>query len=119
MNYEGTSQGNPTDLSVGTPMVAGVASSSIQNLPQLTFTQGLTFPVVSQTQAAVGSQITGTAIVANRGLASASVTVTAYDGLPGTGTAISSQSFNLLPGATYNVSQIFTVLAGAGPILCN
>jgi hypothetical protein len=110
--YGGTSQGSPTDPTVGAPMAAGVASSSIQDLPQLTFTTGLTFPIGSQTSATIGSQLTGTAVIANRGLAAASVTITAFDGLPATGTAVGSQTVNLLPGASYNVSQIFDVLAG-------
>ncbi len=110
--YGGTSQGSPTDPTVGAPMSGNVASSSIQDLPQLTFSAGLSFPTDNQSGAPIGSQITGTAVVANRGLASATVTLKSYDGLPATGTQVgSTQTFNLLPGASYNVSQIFTVLA--------
>jgi hypothetical protein len=111
--FGGTSQGSPTDPTVGTPTAPGVASSSVANLPQLTFTQGLQFPFGFQESATVGSQVTGTAVVANRGLASANVTLTAYDGLPATGTVVGTKTFTLAPGATFNVSQPFTVLAGS------
>jgi hypothetical protein len=112
--YGGTSQGTPADPSVGAPLAAGVASSSVQMLPQLTFTQGLAFPVETQTGAPTGSTATATAVIANRGLVAATVTITAYDGIPGSGgTAVGTPySISLLPGATYNVSQAFTVLAG-------
>jgi CARDB len=110
--FGGTSQGSPTDPTVGAPMTSGVASSSIQDLPQLTFTTGLSFPSTNQTSAASGTQVTGTAVIANRGLASTTVTISAYDGLPTGGTLVGTQSVFLLPGATYNVSQVFTVQAG-------
>jgi hypothetical protein len=110
--YGGTSQGSPTDPSVGAPLAAGVASSSIQMLPQLTFINGLAFPVEAQS-APVGSTITGTALIANRGLTSTTLTITAYDGLPSGGTTVGTAvTITLLPGGTYNYSQAFTVLAG-------
>ena len=113
--YGGSSQGTTSDPQVGTPLASGVFSSSVQDLPQLTFTSGLSFGIQSGAVATSGSTVTGTAVVANRGLVAAGVTITAYDGVPGTtgatvvGTPV---TINLQPGASYSYSQAFTVLAG-------
>jgi CARDB/Dockerin type I domain len=109
--FDGISNGNPTDPSVGAPLAPGVASSSVQALPQFGFTSGLTFANTSA--APTGSTATGTAIVVNRGFASAPVTISAYVGLPGSGTLIKSQTITLSPGSTFNVSQLFTVATGS------
>ena len=108
--YGSTSAGNPTDPSVGAPMVSGVASSSVQDLPQLGFSSGLDFGY--QTAAPTGASVTGQATVINRGLTSASVTISAYVGLPTGGTLVHTQTITLAAGASYTVSQAFTVAAG-------
>lgn len=105
-----TANGSPTDPTVGAPAATGVASSSIANLPQLTFVNGLSFPLEVAGKAAVGSTVTGTAKIANRGLVGTSVTITAYNGLPGSGTIVGTpRTINLAPGATFDVSQNFVV----------
>jgi CARDB len=111
--YNGISNGNPTDPSVGAPLAPGVASSSVQALPQFSFTSGLSFTNYT-TAAPVGSTVTGTAVITNRGFASAPVTISAYDGLPSSGSLVGSQTITLSPGSTFNVSELFTVAAGDG-----
>lgn len=113
--YGGSSQGTSSDPQVGAPLAPGVFSSSVQDLPQLTFTSGLSFPVDTGAAAASGSSVTGTAVIANRGLVAAHVTITAYNGIPGNGgTAVGTpQTIDLQPGASYDVSQAFTILAGS------
>jgi hypothetical protein len=107
-----TSNGSPTDPTIGAPVANGVASSSVQALPQLTFVSDLAFPLESAGKAPIGSTITGTAKIANRGLAATSVTITAYNGVPATGTVVGTRTINLAPGATFDVSQNF--IAGSG-----
>lgn len=110
--YGGTAHGSPTDPSVGTPVAAGVASSSAQMLPQFSFASPLEFPVEQRTAAPIGSQITGSAVITNRGLAAASVTITAYNGAVGVGSVAGTKTITLQPGATYDYSQAFTVQPG-------
>ena len=112
--YGGSSQGTTSDPQVGAPLASGVFSSSVQDLPQLTFTSGLSFQIDSASAAASGSSVTGTAVIANRGLVAANVTISAFDGIPGSGgIAVGTpQMVTLQPGASYTVSQAFTVLAG-------
>lgn len=110
--FGGTNAGSPNDQGVGAPTATGVQSSSVQSLPQLTFVSDLAFPLEAAGSAPIGSTITGTATIANRGLAPANVTINAFNGLPAGGTPVGTRTIFLAPGATYVVSQNFVVGGG-------
>ncbi len=110
--FGSTANAAPTDPTVGSPTASGVASSSAAMLPQFTFVEPLNFGADNNGIAAVGAPIVGRAKIANRGLATAGVTITARNGPVGGGTIVSVRTIQLAPGATYDYSETFT--AGAG-----
>lgn len=99
------------DPQVGVTLAAGVGGSSIAQLPELTFSNGLFFP--NQDLAVAGSNATGQATILNSGPVAAQVTIDSYVGLPTSGTKINTQTITLGPGSTYNYSQAFPVSAGS------
>jgi len=98
------------DPQVGVTLASGVGGSSIAQLPELTFSNGLFFP--NQDTAVVGGTATGQATILNRGPVSAQVTIDSYVGLPTGGTKINTQTITLGAGSTYNYSQAFPISAG-------
>ena len=99
------------DPQVGVTLASGVGSSSLKQLPELTFSNGLFFP--NQDMAAAGGSATGDATILNRGPVAAQVTIDSFVGLPAGGTLINTQQITLGPGSTYNYSQLFPISAGS------
>ena len=99
-----------SDMPVGVPMAPGVGSSSMAVLPELTFSNGLFFPL--QDSAAVGTNTTGQATIVNRGLAPALVTINWYSGTPDNGTLLGTAKITLGAGKSYDFVQPFPVAAG-------
>src|SRR5260370_23950338 len=62
--------------------------------------------------AAPGTLVTAQAQIVNRGLMPDNVELDFFDGMPGSGTEVGSETVTLAPGQTYDISFPFMVLAG-------
>jgi hypothetical protein len=108
---------------VGAPVGAGVASSSVQSLPELTFTQTMFFPYrdqplgnapAAEDTAPSGAQVVADAQIKNRGPAGSYVRLDYFLGLPGSGSEVllGLDKVYLSPGQTYDISHPFPVKQG-------
>jgi hypothetical protein len=109
------------DVPIGIPAVGGAGTSNDQLAPELYFSQPMFFPYRNvapnggntiENGAAPGTQVTAEAQIVNRGLTQDNVELDFFDGLPGSGTQVGSETISLAPGQTYDISFPFTVLAG-------
>lgn len=108
---EGGTAASPSQAPpVGVTLAAGVGSSNLAQLPELSFSTPLFFQ--NATALTAGSSAVGQATIFNSGLATAQVTVNSFVGLPGTGTQIDTRQITLSPGNTYSYSQLFPISAG-------
>jgi hypothetical protein len=102
----------PDAQPVGMAVSGRVGTSSVRPLPELGFSQALTFP--GQDRAVSGSQADANAQILNSGLVGTHVQIDYFDGVPPNqgGLPLASQVIYLAPGHSYDVTHDFFVLPG-------
>ena len=92
------------------PMASGVGGTTAAALPEIGFTRQLDFN--EENLAISGATATGSATVINRGLATTDVTIDYLSGSVDGPTVLSTRTVRLSPGATFDASFDYPIVAG-------